>query len=458
MKKHPWFCPNPASGKEMSGYETHLFWSVFLIVTGFFLSGCGAAESGLSEESTDVEVAGPPPISLAIDIPGVVGEYEPFLLTVRALTETGATAITYEGEVEVTASQGLMSPQVITLADGKGGAELVLHRAGNVLLFTEGGGLEGTAPIHVTAPNWERSQSDAVLKGNTVDDGHWSYGGIGSPSVISAEGEDLWMYFSTTDATTPDVDALNYSLGRARSSDGGMTWSFEPDSPLWTAEAAEVAGIGPGTVAHDAQGGMHLWFTHLAENGRTAIAYATSSDGINWSRLDCLELTVADMSYWSKGGVSEPVAVILEDGGIRLWFTASAETANTPTVIGMAEGSCESGWSSISIALSSAGAGSWDMGGLGTPHVWREGSLWKMLYSGLASATAKPALGYPHSDDGLTWSTVEENPVFMKSGMWEVHGLEHPYVHLRELESPILFYNGLPSDKRPRVGHAVPKG
>jgi predicted GH43/DUF377 family glycosyl hydrolase len=246
-------------------------------------------------------------------------------------------------------------------------------------------------------------------------------------------------------------------LGRAISFDEGASWSFEPDAPLWTSEEAGSEGLGAPTVLHDDSGGWHLWMGELGESGSMAIGYATSTDGESWDRQDCLNIDDENAPYWASGGVEDPVAVQEEDL-FRIYFTARAGTDSVAPVIGTALGDCSSGWGEFAIVVGAGEAGSWSAGGVVTPSVWREEGVWKMFYSASASQTAKPTLGYAYSDDGQTWTSVDENPMMMKLGAWDVHGLEQPAVVPGLEGTPILFFNGLPTDKRPRVGRATPNG
>ena len=144
--------------------------------------------------------------------------------------------------------------------------------------------------------------------------------------------------------------------------------------------------------------------------------------------------------------------VVKEEDLFRIYFTARAGTDAAASVIGTALGDCSSGWRDFAIVVGAGEAGTWSAGGVSTPCVWREESVWKMFYSASASPTAKPTLGYAYSDDGQTWTPVDENPMMTKLGAWDVHGLEQPAVVPGLESAPILFFNGLPTDKRPRVG------
>ena len=430
-------------------------WLIWVLVG--LLVGCGG-ESG-NEEETDITdtAASAPAVGFAFDTPGGVREYETFVLTVRAVTETGETASDYAGSVSLGISAGEIVPSSVSLENGVGEIQTVMNRPGNLNLSAGDGEIEGTAPLTVWPAEWARTTSDAVLLGDSYTDSHWTYGGILSPSVIRGSEDQLWMFFSTTAGGAPDDHGVGHVLGRAVSMDEGASWAFEPDAPLWTPEDSGSQGLGAPTVWVDDTGSWHLWMGELGQGDVMTIGYATSSDGENWQRQDCLQMDENIAPYWASGGVDDPV-VVQEGEQFRIYFTARAGMDSAASVIGSALGDCESGWSDFSIVLGAGEAGTWSAGGVATPFVWRESDVWKIFYSASASPTAKPTLGYAYSEDGLEWSPVDENPMMTKLGGWDVHGLEQPALVPGLENAPILFFNGLPTDKRPRVGRAIPNG
>lgn len=64
--------------------------------------------------------------------------------------------------------------------------------------------------------------------------------------------------------------------------------------------------------------------------------------------------------------------------------------------------------------------GEWDSDAVGVPMVWKEGSIWYMLYRGQPALTGGDATGLATSADGITWTKSASNPVLQgEADKWD---------------------------------------
>jgi len=404
----------------------------------------------------DVDMAA---VQLSFEVEQEIHENQPFTLHVRAVAPGGEVVSSVEGAVTLSTSVGVLFPQELTMESGEASGELMLNREGNGLLNASVGDLSGAFPITVEVTDWVRDPVDSVLSGGLANDEHWNHGGIHSPSVVASEGV-LDLYFSTREVKSEEGDFTGHVLGRARSLDGGVEWSLEPDAPIWTPEDAGVDGFGSLSVLVDDAGEHWLFHSAWPPEGLPGVRVARSPDGLDWESAPCLEVLSGFDAFWTQQGVMDPSVVDLGDGVFRMYFTVRRmEGTQEIRELGAVEGSCEAGWGEPQEILARGSQGSWDAGRVSAAHVWREQGLWRMLYVGAASdsGSAKSALGYASSEDGWTWVRAASNPVVQKeAGFWEVHGVGAATTALLSEGSRGLFYMGFPTDKRPRVIRAIP--
>ncbi len=152
----------------------------------------------------------------------------------------------------------------------------------------------------------------------------WEEDRVAAPAVI-ARGRDLVMFYEGGIATP--------AIGMAISSDGGETWTREPD-PVLTGAADPTV-----TFADDR---FHLFVTRPGEDG---VWRATSEDGLGFAFDPAPAITPRPdlAAAFDALGVGDPFVLIqTSDAGRQhwgLWFTGTAETpdaGDAPTAIGFA--------------------------------------------------------------------------------------------------------------------------
>lgn len=211
------------------------------------------------------------------------------------------------------------------------------------------------------------------------------------------------------------VDASNASqVGYATSPDG-LIWTKYGSNPVMTHERAdENAEVAPKTVLYEG-GVFKMWYHGGGPTGRH-IYYATSPDGITWTKQGDPVLAASTVpGEWDYQNVAEP-AVLHVGSTYYMYYMGWPIGGNAG--IGLAtspDGIVWTKYGSNPVFAGCTAAGRFDSSSVWGAHVIRENGYWHMWYSG--SPTADQGVGYAYSTDGLTWKRGPHNPVWAANGV-----------------------------------------
>lgn len=136
------------------------------------------------------------------------------------------------------------------------------------------------------ATSWTLDPATPVL---TVDAGQWDQGGDETPAVVSFGGK-YHMFWTGYPDTWPNLNAMNFKIGHATSSDG-IAWTKDANpllEPSGTPGNFDQYIVGePGPVVFDNT--LHLYFTAVGVDAGLGaslqtIGVITSADGVAWSQ------------------------------------------------------------------------------------------------------------------------------------------------------------------------------
>jgi predicted GH43/DUF377 family glycosyl hydrolase len=196
----------------------------------------------------------------------------------------------------------------------------------------------------------------------------------------------------------------------------------------------------------------HMWYSgDESHNGR--IGYATSADGIAWTKysgnpvMDC-----GPSGSWEE---SVYVPTIYFDGSTyHMWYTGFHFSTNSYR-IGYATSSNGLTWTKYAgnPVLDLGPLGSWDDERVLTCSVLHDGTRFHMWYSGADGPRRR--IGHAVSFDGITWTKSASNPVLEEgpSGTWDSSYIFYPTVHYDGTVFN-MWYIGVHGSKR-QLGYAT---
>jgi predicted GH43/DUF377 family glycosyl hydrolase len=242
----------------------------------------------------------------------------------------------------------------------------------------------------------------------------------------------------------------------------GIETEATPLQPLpsetWTKYAGNPV-LNPGAAAWEnddvtypsvlyTEGEFHMWYSGRPTGGSQQIGYATSSDGITWTKYGGNPvIETGAVSQWDENGARSST-VIYESGLYKMWYTGDDD-------IGYATSTDGKNWTKYSgnPVLLRGLASSWDDDDVCYPAVIKVGEIYHMFYTGITGSTWR--LGHAESTDGINWEKYSSNPVVSgDTGEWDESGMSSPVVSYIN-DKFYMWYCGATTPTTARIGHAV---
>jgi predicted GH43/DUF377 family glycosyl hydrolase len=276
--------------------------------------------------------------------------------------------------------------------------------------------------------NWNDVVDHAVFSyGNT---GEWDDGHVWNPAVIK-DGDTLRMYY--TGGNEIVWESPNTNIGYAWSLDG-IEWTRYHSNPVLVPFPENWYLFGCAVIMDVDM--YKMWYGRAANPGSPAIriGYATSEDGMNWTKQESSVLAAENSNEWDESIIT-PQTVIKEGDEYKMWYWAGMTgfpfEASMPQ-IGLATSPDGINWTKyddptttespyeFSDPVLKVGAdGSWDEYRAISPMVLKKGSGYEMFYAGSSwnnTGLGHP-VGYAQSNDGIHW-TKHSDPVILDPRSW----------------------------------------
>ena len=198
-----------------------------------------------------------------------------------------------------------------------------------------------------------------------------------------------------------------------------VKWERAGANPVLDRGAAgawDELGVQTRSVLWD--GGRFLLYYQGANASATGIGIAESADGLNWTRLAGNPvLAPGAPGEWDSGVITAP-DVIKDGSSYKMWFSGFDGSSWR---IGFATSSDGCIWtkSAENPVLQPGAPGCWDDGNLSFPAVLRDGVTYLMYYVGQNGSFQ--SIGLATSSDGTAWTRYPGNPVLGNggAGTWE---------------------------------------
>ena len=224
----------------------------------------------------------------------------------------------------------------------------------------------------------------------------------------------------------------------------------------------DSSSIGLGSVLWNGTAYM-MWYTGtngITYPGG-AIGFATSTDGLNWVKYSGNPVVKPTAIGNDQKYIASPYVIRL-NLTYNMWYTAkSSATPYTNKIVYATsfDGIHWTKWPEPVFGPATAPS-AWDSNGVYSPCVIWNGQLFGMWYSAINQTGLVPRIGYASSPDGGAWSRYASNPILTPGppGSWDSAGVEQPSV-VQVGNSFMLFYDGYSSQQGQRIGLALsPQG
>lgn len=185
-------------------------------------------------------------------------------------------------------------------------------------------------------------------------------------------------------------------------------------------------------------GQYQMWYTGGTDFtiATERISHAVSPDGISWTKTPQPVLLPGPAGSWDRGYVAAP-HVIYHNGLYRMWYRGAADlTTLDGAAIGYATSPDGVTWTrqGAGPVLSPAGGATWDANILWSASVLPDATGYRMWYSGCrclgTCAAIQCRIGLATSPDGLSWTRHPANPVLGlgPTGSWDAGTTYFPSV------------------------------
>jgi predicted GH43/DUF377 family glycosyl hydrolase len=284
--------------------------------------------------------------------------------------------------------------------------------------------------------DWTKYPSNPVLTGQP---GTWYAYTTMNSVLYNADSSRYEMWF-TAGAQIP----FPYTIGFAKSVDG-ISWDVYSIDPVLSPAAGEwdaYAVLAPYVLRENGQ--YKMWYTGCATSQLLyKIGYATSLDGINWTKHPNPVFEPGPGS-WESGSVAYP-CIMSYSNGYKMWYGGGSNSWSE-TAIGYATSPDGINWERYfwNPILFSGSTGQWDHLLFG-PRVLEIDNRYYMFYSGEIIIWNSDKIGLATSSDGLTWTKYPSNPVLQpSSGQWDGGRTNSGYVLLDD-DTLKMYYCGMPA-------------
>ena len=294
-----------------------------------------------------------------------------------------------------------------------------------LILFT------ATGSILNAQTKWLKYEGNPVLDVGTTWDAFWAR----IDGVIP--GDTMKMWYSASSNGNPPAHT-----GYAASVDGGITWQKHPDPVLSPSLPWDgLASFRPYVMFSQSE--YKMWYTGLSSSFQYRIGFATSPNGVNWTKRADPVLGAGGSGWWANG-VQHPSVIEDSTGGFKMWMQGSPSF-----VFGYSEAVDETTWTPPVQVFSDADI-------VYYPRVIFNGQFHEMWYSITNHPNSR--FKYATSLDGINWTISPDNPVLRPGPQaWDAGGIIPGDIHF-DGSMYHMWYQGL-SASRWRSGYAVsPKG
>ena len=258
------------------------------------------------------------------------------------------------------------------------------------------------------------AHGEIVLPAST---GKWDSNVLWRPCVVKTDSGFL-MWYNAEDGTSVD------RIGLATSSDG-VSWTRYAQNPVLTEGAVSEWDHGSANeawVIYD--GGLFkMWYSgetltsanpSIAQIATYQIGYATSTDGIHWTKYPANPvLTTGPSGSWDDKWVWRPIVLSTSPSSWLMYYIGESRSGAVGG--GTARSTDGIHWTKTTANIT-VPKSNWDSSKQnptisGASSVLKVNGGYLMAYSGWAGGNGPWQIGFAISTDGMSWTPYADNPV-----------------------------------------------
>jgi len=261
-------------------------------------------------------------------------------------------------------------------------------------------------------PDWIRDPAEyvTVLDGsaNPTIAGDWDGQGFGMPDVVwDPNASEYKMYYNGS-----GLDG-RWAIGLATSPDG-LTWTKYPGNPIMAGDNQTWEGdsVLEPFVRVEGPGNYKMWY-----GNDTSVGYATSTDGLTWTKqAGPIFEPNPNPGAWDSWSVRAPSVV--KPGAVYVMYYTGSDGSGV-WWMGFATSSNGINWTRHGDPVLAPGdPGEWDDLRVYRPDVTYAGGQYHAFYVGI-SQLGLWNLGVATSPNGIAWTKHAGNPVLPGTEPWE---------------------------------------
>ena len=298
--------------------------------------------------------------------------------------------------------------------------------------------------------------------------GAWDEKGIDRPAVIKDGSNSYKMWYSGKGVPG------KYQIGYATSSNGttwskyGSNPVLTPSVSGWDSTHVNYCWVIKDVATYK------MWYTgtdNADEEQDCQIGYATSGNGTTWTKdAGNPVLSKGGANDWDADFTGW-LTVIIDGGTYKMWYAGYNDSggysgigyATSPNGISWTKyndlSTTSNPYANSDPVIKSGPPGGWDDEEIGDPTVVKEGSVYRIWFFGEGDPGPAERIGYAYSLDGINWRKYDGNPVIMEgsSGKFDEKNVWGPMV-LKDENTYKMWYVGENNSGDNAFGYATSPG
>ncbi len=303
----------------------------------------------------------------------------------------------------------------------------------------------GNITLEPSPIDWIKAQGNPII--DMGPEGTWDDAGVNFPKVIdNGPGYQIWY--------TGNDGSQKY-IGYAESDDGYTYLKYSKNPILVNGSAGtwdDDSVMGPAIIFNGS--GYQMWYTGF-DGSNLRIGYATSPDGINWTRYGSNPVLDIGPNPWDNSHVGYP-SVIFNGSGYQMWYSGYTATNYNIGYASSPDGILWTKYSGNPVLIGDFGQ--WDEKDIANPTVYYNGSEYLMWYQGFDGPGNSDIykIGLATSPDALTWTKSTFNPVLQPgdSGYWDDRNVFNPNVIFKDNKYRMFYAGEKNGELKLRIGSA----